>query len=129
MSNQNQTNQNTNNESDSGFTCAPATSTAIEVLFDRAYDHLDIDELNYLSRMNEHASLITEGLSNKLMVLGVLIANSNKTALPDKQGLADIFYDLSHSFDHIKGLIYLSNEADRRIKKLKEQELKQNSGT
>jgi|GEM_PF-3488746 len=127
-SQENQSTKNTSTKSDSPFVCAPRTSTAIEVLFDVAYNHLDIDELNYLARMNEHASLISEGLSGKLMALGVLFGGAEKHCLPNDDGLADIFFDLSHTLDHVKGLIYLASEADRRIKELKEQELKQNNG-
>lgn len=92
---------------------APATSEALNMLYFAACDQLDAQQLAYLSRLKILASEQAESLSKMMMNFGCICANAeDNSAFPDRRGLAEYFWNLSHQLDHIQGLIDVASSAE-----------------
>ncbi|MGZ8190084.1 MAG: hypothetical protein ACXWTR_03950 [Methylotenera sp.] len=89
----------------------PATSTALSTLFEAAADNLTKDQLEYLAKMSERAELEAESLSSSLMTLGSLIRTVDQFNEPGYESIGEIFWNLSHQLDHIRGLISVADSA------------------
>lgn len=100
---------------------APLTSTALNMLLDASVDHLTAPELEYLTRMVEHAELQTTSLASAMMTLGCFYSNAEKISEPAASETAEIIWNLSHQLDHISGLMSVSSEAAFQLKKRREQ--------
>ncbi|MDD5463166.1 MAG: hypothetical protein PHG00_16325 [Methylococcales bacterium] len=96
---------------------APTTSRALQVLFDAAKDVLSKDELSYLADMGELAASQSRSLSDSLMTMGCLYANTDSISKPGAQTTAEIFWSLSYQLDHIAGLIELAESAAYKLQK------------
>jgi hypothetical protein len=96
---------------------APTTSRALEVLFNAAKDVLSKDELSYLADMGELAASQSRSLSDSLVTMGCLYANTDRISKPGAKTTAEIFWNLSYQLDHISGLIELADRAAYKLKK------------
>jgi len=99
---------------------APATSTALITLFEKAADHLEPHELEYMTRLDEAAILEVENLSSTLMDMGCFFCNAEQLEMPVGNGISSMFFSLAHQMSTLRGLMFVAGEARFKLEQLKD---------
>lgn len=99
---------------------SPSTSTALITLFEKAANHLEPHELEYMARLDEIVDLEVGNMTSVLMSIGCLFNNTEEFGMPGKSRIADMFLSLSNQMDTINGLLFVSSEAAFKLKQAKQ---------
>lgn len=93
----------------------------LNMLWEKAADHLDEGELKDIANLDEHASFLAGNLSDIVEDIGCMVMADDRPGnkagnFTNADDVSTLLFSISKQIDYINGLFHLSAEAGYRLR-------------